>query len=67
MIKIENVEVLGWEHAIRGMRNPMNSWEKSDSEFVSKYSKGVGIDLNNDGFEDFVFIIPHGFLPPVSV
>ena len=31
MIKIENVEVLGWEHAIRGMRNPMNSWEKSDS------------------------------------
>ena len=32
MLKIENVEVVGWEHAIRGMRNPMNSWEKSDSE-----------------------------------
>lgn len=32
MIKIENVEVVGWEHAIRGMRNPMNSWDKSDSE-----------------------------------
>lgn len=31
MIKIENVEVYGWEAAIRGMRNPMNSWEKSDS------------------------------------
>jgi hypothetical protein len=31
MIKIENVEVAGWEHAIRGMRNPMNSWDKSDS------------------------------------
>ena len=31
MIKIENFEVLGWEHAIRGMRNPMNSWENSDS------------------------------------
>ena len=31
MLKIENVEVNGWEHAIRGMRNPMNSWEKSDS------------------------------------
>ena len=31
MLKIENWEVLGWEHAIRGMRNPMNSWEKSDS------------------------------------
>ena len=33
MLKIENVEVMGWEHAIRGMRNPMNSWEKSDSNF----------------------------------
>ena len=31
MLKIENAEVVGWEHAIRGMRNPMNSWEKSDS------------------------------------
>lgn len=31
MIKLENIEVTGWEHAIRGMRNPMNSWEKSDS------------------------------------
>ena len=31
MLKIENTEVVGWEAAIRGMRNPMNSWEKSDS------------------------------------
>ena len=31
MIKFENTEVVGWEHAIRGMRNPMNSWNKSDS------------------------------------
>lgn len=38
MLKIENVEVLGWEHAIRGMRNPMNSWNKSDS-FISCYLK----------------------------
>lgn len=34
MLKIENAEVVGWEHAIRGMRNPMNSWEKSDSRVV---------------------------------
>ncbi len=33
MIKIENTEVYGWEAAIRGMRNPMNSWGKSDSGF----------------------------------
>lgn len=31
MIKIENVDIFGWEAAIRGMRNPMNSWDKSDS------------------------------------
>ena len=31
MIKLENTEIVGWEAAIRGMRNPMNSWEKSDS------------------------------------
>lgn len=31
MIKIENVEVTGWEAAIRGMRNPMNSWDNIDS------------------------------------
>ena len=33
MIKIENTEVFGWEAAIRGMRNPMNSWDKSDSSY----------------------------------
>ena len=33
MLKFSNVEVLGWEHAIRGMRNPMNSWEKSDTDW----------------------------------
>ena len=33
MIKLENFEVMGWEHVIRGMRNPMNSWGKSDSAF----------------------------------
>lgn len=37
MIKVENVEVWGWEHAIRGMRNPMNSWDKSDSRYCDGY------------------------------
>lgn len=40
MIKIENVEVLGWEHAIRGMRNPLNSWDKSDSTFIYDPTSG---------------------------
>lgn len=33
MLKIEKTEVVGWEAAIRGMRNPMNSWDKSDSHY----------------------------------
>ena len=33
MIKIENTEVYGWKAAVRGMRNPMNSWSKSDSQY----------------------------------
>lgn len=37
MIKIENVVVEGWAAAIRGMRNPMNSWDKSDTKFEGAY------------------------------
>ena len=39
MIKIENYEVVGWGHAIRGMRNPMNSWDKSDSGYKCPYGE----------------------------
>ena len=39
MLKVENVEVLGWEHAIRGMRKPKNSWAKSDSGPECPYGK----------------------------
>ena len=43
MIKIENTEVLGWEATIRGMRNPMNSWDKSDSYFnFEEYYEDAG-------------------------
>lgn len=44
MIKFENTEVVGWEHAIRGMRNPMNSWDKSDSY------ENCNIDYKKDEF-----------------
>ena len=40
MIKIEHTEVFGWEAAIRGMRNPMNSWDKSDSIFTCSKCEG---------------------------
>ena len=39
MIKVENIEVWGFEHAIRGMRNPLNSWSKSDSVNCHEYGE----------------------------
>ena len=50
MLKVENVEVVGWEHAIRGMRNPLNSWKKSDSEFCilgsPDYEESIAVDYD---------------------
>lgn len=50
MIRIENVDVFGWESAIRGMRNPMNSWDKSDSQFhvCSKSDKTSCTEIGNN-------------------
>ena len=39
MLKIEKPEVVGWEAAIRGMRNPLNSWDRSDSGVKCPYKK----------------------------
>ena len=47
MIKIENVSTVGWEAAIRGARNPMNSWEKSDSWF-SNGDGDIYWDINHN-------------------
>lgn len=51
MIKIENTEVIGWEHAIRGMRNPMNSWDKSDSNYTI-------VDVNEIEDSPYIYIDP---------
>ena len=62
MIKLENTEVIGWEHAIRGMRNPMNSWEKSDSEFIRDPDYGCSGNCpceDIDGHCDCCFIGPN--------
>lgn len=50
MIKIKNVDVYGWEAAIRGMRNPMNSWDKSDSGLtvMTPYDVEFGHEPNYD-------------------
>lgn len=42
MIQTTHIDVWGWEHAIRGMRNPLNSWSKSDTVF------GLGEDRYTD-------------------
>jgi hypothetical protein len=41
MIRVEHVEVFNFEGAIRGLRNPMNSWDKSDSTFFNNYDIGI--------------------------
>lgn len=48
MIKIDNIEVFGWESTIRGMRNPMNSWEKSDSYWDFPEYPDIFVIGNND-------------------
>lgn len=59
MLKIENTEVLGWNAAIRGMRNPMNSWEKSDSDWFDVQEVGEEesekIKWVQDGQCDFAY------------
>ena len=57
MIKIENDEVVGFEAAIRGMRNPMNSWEKSDSSFKDDdgdYHNIMAEDYGLDSRDHFI-------------
>lgn len=57
MIRIENTDVYGFEAAIRGMRNPMNSWERSDSHWcnqeecpMSDYEHEPAIECNNGAY-----------------
>lgn len=49
MIKFEHADVVGWEHAIRGMRNPMNSWEKIDSKWMFYGDSDKHLDELGDG------------------
>lgn len=48
MIKFENTSIYGWEAAMRGMRNPMNSWDKSDSIFAPDCSGYIPAMGEND-------------------
>ena len=53
MIKIDNVDIVGFKNAIRGMRNPLNSWDKSDSSYI--YEDGYGSKYYEDEDNELVF------------
>lgn len=55
MIEVSNIETWGFEHAIRGMRNPMNSWSKSDSHSCHLESEGCDGCENLSAYYDRVF------------
>ena len=67
MIRIERLETFGWEAAIRGMRNPMNSWEKSDSFMCDvahcndscEHRVGEGMICDNGNLPDGIQIGPN--------
>lgn len=50
MIKFENTEIIGWDHALRGMRNPKDSWDKSDSG-IKWFTHEDIVKMDNDGVE----------------
>lgn len=56
MIKIENVEVIGWEASIRGMHNPMNSWEKSDDTNIIVATDKYLREKYGIGYDDFILM-----------
>lgn len=53
MIKLEDVDISGWKAAVRGMRNPMNSWAKSDSLFDFYNCYKTDVDRDN-GFDTLI-------------
>ena len=63
MISFENIEVMGWEAAIRGMRNPMNSHEKSDSFYMPPINVTASDDISKDQYpkysESWTYIGPN--------
>ena len=52
MIKVKNIDWWGFDHAIRGMRNPMNSWDKSDSGWHGEFYYDTGMPVFTAGQND---------------
>ena len=56
MLKVTNTEVFGWEAAIRGMRNPKESWDKSDSGWHGTYVYATGMPIVDIGPNDLALM-----------
>lgn len=56
MLKITNTEVFGWDSAIRGMRNPKESWEKSDSRWHGEFIYATGMPIWDIGPNDLILM-----------
>lgn len=51
-MKFENTEVFNWENSLRGMRNPLESWNKSDSRFIKDADENGFVETVNIGKND---------------
>ena len=60
MIEITKGETYGWETAIRGMRNPMNSWDKSDTAFYSYPEESVAHKIGENDLDLMLRLIKGG-------
>ena len=56
MLNVTNTEVFGWQAAIRGMRNPKNSWEKSDSRWHGEFIYATGMPIWDIGPNDLTLM-----------
>lgn len=56
MLKVTNTEVFGWEAAIRGMRNPKNSWDRSDSRWRGEFIYATGMPIWDIGPNDLTLM-----------
>lgn len=57
MINIENTEVWGFKHAIRGMRNAMNSWDRSDTEVLYHYCENWKVGENKELDKEYYILL----------
>lgn len=56
MLNVTNIEVFGWQAAIRGMRNPKNSWDKSDSGWHGEFIYATGMPIVDVGPNDLTLM-----------